>query len=139
MKHPYDDILCVSYPFSTLRKRMPMKARAGQFSPFAALTGYDALIQESGRLTDKYVELDPDAQMVIDDKLRYILEFQDRKPEVTVTYFVPDGKKTGGSYVRIKGHIRKVDKNMLILNNGMTLFFHRILDIDTDCLQFDLL
>ena len=55
--HEYDDIIDLPHHVSAERPHMPMTDRAAQFSPFAALTGYDAAIVETARLTDEKREL----------------------------------------------------------------------------------
>ena len=67
----YDDIIHLPHPVSTKHARMSRIDRAAQFSPFAALTGYDAVITETGRLTDSSVELDESRKEVLNERLRY--------------------------------------------------------------------
>ena len=93
----YDDIIRLSRPVSEKHPRMSMTDRAAQFSPFAALTGYDAAVQETARRTDARIELDEDAKEEIDRRLR---ELQPGEP-VTVTYFRPDDRKVGGAYLTV--------------------------------------
>ena len=93
----YDDIIRLSRPVSEKHPRMSMTDRAAQFSPFAALTGYDAAVQETARRTDARIELDEDAKEEIDRRLR---ELQPGEP-VTVTYFRPDDRKAGGAYLTV--------------------------------------
>ena len=93
----YDDIIRLSRPVSEKHPRMSMTDRAAQFSPFAALTGYDAAVQETARRTDARIELDEDAKEEIDRRLR---QLQPGEP-VTVTYFRPDDRKVGGAYLTV--------------------------------------
>ena len=93
----YDDIIRLSRPVSEKHPRMSMTDRAAQFSPFAALTGYDAAVQETARRTDARIELDEDAKEEIDRRLR---QLQPGEP-VTVTYFRPDDRKAGGAYLTV--------------------------------------
>lgn len=137
MKGPYDDIIGLSYPMPTSRKRMSMIDRAAQFSPFAALTGYDAAIQETGRLTDCQIDLDVDGEAMLDEKIRQLSRHQEEQPEVTVTYFVPDARKSGGAYVTVTGQIRKIDRyeQAILLTDGTVISFSRISALDGEIFQ----
>lgn len=128
MKNPYEDIIHLPYSGSTTHKRMSMVDRGSQFSPFAALTGYDAAIQETGRLTDRYVDLDADEIAVVNKRLQWLKDQQDQEPEITVTYFVPDERKSGGRYVQITGNVKRVDvyEKGILLADGRMLYFSRI-------------
>lgn len=108
--NPYDDI--INLPRHVSKTRLPMSIinRAAQFSPFAALTGYDDAVKETARLTEDRVELDDTAKARIDEKLRIIKEHLSSKPKVTITYFQPDQKKLGGSYLSISGIVKKIDQ-----------------------------
>ena len=85
-----------------------MSARAAQFSPFAALTGHDAAVKETARLTDERIELDENRKAVLNEKLQMIQENIEHQPEVTVTFFRPDDKKNGGEYIDIIGKVKKI-------------------------------
>lgn len=108
--HRYDDIIGLPHHQSATRPHMPLTDRAAQFSPFAALTGYDAVITETARLTDRRIELDEDEKAAITQKLRTVLEHIRERPELTVTWFRPDGKKDGGAYVTVTGKVRRIDE-----------------------------
>lgn len=131
MSGPYDDILYLPHHVSPKRKRMSMVDRGAQFSPFAALTGYDAAIQETGRLTDRDFELDVDGKAMLDEKIRKIRDCIQQRPEITATYFIPDERKSGGAYREIRGRVVKVDSlnQWLVLEDGMVLDFCRIYEI----------
>ena len=92
----YEDIIHLPHHVSETHPRMSRLNRAAQFSPFAALTGYGAAIQEAGRLTDRKIQLDEDSQAVLDRKLAILREQVSKHPEMNVTYFRPDGKRTAG-------------------------------------------
>lgn len=131
MKHPYEDIL--NHPRPVSKKHLPMSLwdRAAQFSPFAALTGYDAAVAETARLTETPIELDVDAKAELNEKLLFL---QRRiSPQVTVTYFVPDDRKAGGTYVTVTGVVRKLDSlnQWLLLEDGTRIFFGDILDLES--------
>lgn len=134
MSHPYEDILHLQHHQSATRKKMSMIDRAAQFSPFAALTGYEASIRETQRLTDSRVELDTDAIVMLNEKIQRLYEAQNGSPQIAVTYFVPDLCKQGGEYKQITGCVRRADKNhqLLILENGMEIPFSDIYDLCGD-------
>ena len=83
--HIYDDIVDLPHPVSRHHPQMPIADRAAQFSPFAALTGHDAAIKETARLTDRQIELDENSKSFLDEKLRMVLERLADHPQVTVT------------------------------------------------------
>lgn len=91
--HRYDDIIQLPHHVSAVRPQMPIADRAAQFAPFAALTGHDAAIRETARLTDEKAELDENAKEVLDETLRMVQELLPGQPEITVTYFQPDDRK----------------------------------------------
>ncbi len=93
MTGPYDDIIDLPHPTSAKHPRMPLPDRAAQFSPFAALAGHGAAIAETARLTDRRIELDEDTRAELDRKQRILMEFLAEQPEVTITWFRPDGKR----------------------------------------------
>lgn len=130
----YDDIINLPHHVSATRPQMSMIDRAAQFSPFAALTGYDAAIKETGRLTDEKIELDEDTKAALDIKQAYLLEIIDDQPEITVTYFLPDTKKSGGEYVTVTGNLKRFDEyeRLLTLTNGKKIPMDDIADIECD-------
>ena len=109
MSGPYDDIIDLPRPTSRRRPRMPISERAAIFSPFAALSGRGAAIAETARLTEQRVELSEDAQAELDRRQAVLLEHIREQPEVTITWFQPDGRKDGGAYVTTKGRLKKID------------------------------
>ena len=108
MNDRYDDIIHLPHHVSKTRPQMSMMDRAAQFSPFAALTGYDAAIKETGRLTDEKIELGEETKAVLDRKQRYLSDMISVQPEITVTYFLPDGRKAGGSYAVKTGALARI-------------------------------
>ena len=105
----YDDIINLPHPVSKKHPPMPMKNRAAQFSPFAALNGHGAAIREVLRETESRRELGEHDREILDRKLAFLQEHLAEQPEVTVTYFLPDSKKDGGRYVDVSGKIKKID------------------------------
>ena len=110
LTHRYDDIIDLQHWQSSTRPRMSRINRAAQFAPFAALTGHAAAIQEIGRLTDAFNELDESRKAELDEKLRYLAVHLHEAPHAIITYFQPDGKKEGGAYLSAAGVVRKVDE-----------------------------
>ena len=136
--HKYDDIINLPHHVSPRHPQMPFIDRAAQFSPFAALTGHDAAIKETGRLTDEWVEPEEDKKELLDEKLQMIREslagIKDGQglPEITFTYFQPDEKKSGGAYLTVQGKVRKIDAygHQVLLEDGTALTMERIVDIE---------
>ena len=108
-----------------------------RFSPFTALTGYDAVLQEAGRLTTLQKELDEGVQAELDKQLRVLAGLLDQHPEVTVTWFQPDGKKEGGDYLVATGAVRKIDayREVMILEGGEQIPFRDLLSLSGECLS----
>lgn len=119
MSRRYDDIIDLPHPVSARHPHMPVSDRAAQFAPFAALTGYDAAIRETARLTGQKVEQTEEAKALLDRKQQLLLESARTHPEVTVTYFKADPHKSGGAYVSVTGHFRSIDpiKRQLVLTD----------------------
>ncbi len=134
MSGPYDDILHLPHHVSATHARMSAQDRAAQFSPFAALTGYEAAVEETARLTDQQIELAVDATADLNKKLALIQERIADGPQVTLTYFVQDQRKSGGAYVTAAGRVRKIDghEKYLLLADGTRIFFADILSIGGD-------
>ena len=130
----YDDIIHLPHHVSKTRPQMSLEDRAAQFSPFAALTGYDAAILETGRLTEEKSELGEETQAILDRKQRYLAEIIDTNPEITVTYFVPDETKSGGAYSTLTGFLKRIDQyeRVLMLTDGRKIQLDAILDIESE-------
>lgn len=130
-EHRYDDIINLPHHVSATRPQMPMHDRAAQFSSFAALTGYDDAVEETARLTDEQYELSEDARNRLDEQLQMIADKINEKPEVEVTYFVPDELKEGGKYVSVKGLVRIIDEyaRELIFVDGKRILLDSIFTI----------
>lgn len=137
MNHSYDDIIHLPHHVSNTRPRMPIANRAAQFAPFAALSGYDAAVKETARLTDRQIELGESELAILDRKLQVLADHLAEQPEVAITYFQPDEKKAGGAYVIATGRVKKVDdfEGVIVLTSGERILFKRILEIESDCLK----
>ena len=135
----YDDIINLPHHQSKTRPHMPLHDRAAQFAPFAALTGYDDMVRETGRLTETETDLSEDDRAVLDQNISMIASAlaAGQNPSVTITFFVPDEKKEGGSYASMSGRVKKIDKNarllILLAENGISagegISIDRIVDI----------
>ena len=106
----YDDMIYLPNPTPTCKPRMSLHDRAAQFSPFAALTGYKDAVEETARLTDTRLELSEDMKTILNEKMQMIVDNLDSEPIVTITYFVPDKKKSGGAYVDVTGVVKEIDE-----------------------------
>ena len=128
----YEDIINLPHHISPTRQQMPMSDRAAQSSPFAALTGYDAAIKETGRLTDERIELDEEALTALDMKYQLLIDAFDDAPEVTITYFQPDERKAGGKYITATSAVKKVDdfERRITMQNGTKIPMDDVLSID---------
>ena len=111
----YDDIINLPHPTSAKHPRMPLSDRAAQFAPFAALVGYDAVVSETGRLTEAKRLLSEDALALLDRKQQRLATCLDQRPQVTVTYFRHDPRKAGGAYITITGHLKRLDASLGVL------------------------
>ena len=120
--HRYDDIISLSYPDEVKRSRSSTVDRAAQFSPFAALTGYEAAVAEAARLTEEKIELDESEMAALDEKLRRFQELQSAGM-VSITYFQRDDKKSGGAYLTVSGFVKKFEyhPNSIVLQSGLRI------------------
>ena len=105
----YADIINLSRPKSK-HPSMSLNNRSFQFAPFSALTGYEEKIKETARITSPQIDLEEDAKIKLNDKLECLKENINKNPKVTITYFVADKKKSGGSYKKVTGNIRRIDE-----------------------------
>ncbi len=135
--HRYDDIIELPHPTSAKHPRMSVYNRAAQFSPFAALTGYDALVDETARLTESRSELDEQRKAALDESLRTLLQHINEAPQVDITHFVPDLRKYGGEYVHHIGQLLRIDpvERSLLFADGLKIAIDNIYDIDSPCLK----
>ena len=131
MSGTYDDIIALPHPEPRTHPRMSLHDRAAQFSPFAALTGHSAAIAETGRLTDSRVTLDESEMARVDAALQRLRELLPQEPVASITYFVPDERKAGGSYQTITGTARRIDtaNGVLLLTDQRVIPIPDILDV----------
>ena len=111
-----------------------MLERAARFAPFAAITGYEEMVLEEARVTEEKIELDECALILLDKKLNILQKHLSQSPEITVTYFVPDKKKTGGAYRTITGIVKRIDpyQKILILQNDEKIQIENIYDLKSN-------
>ena len=131
-KTNYEDIINLPHHVSSKRPQMSMLDRAAQFSPFAALTGYDDAIHETGRLTDEKIDLSEEEKEALDRKQQFLMERLGGHP--AVTYFVPDAKKSGGAYVTKSGNLKKIDEfeRWMMLMDGTKIPLDDVADIESE-------
>lgn len=129
----YDDIIDLPHHVSSTRPQMPMIDRAAQFMPFRALTGYEDAVHETARLTDEKPELTEDEKSLLDMKLQRLADRLDSHPQVTLTWFQPDKRKTGGVYVTTTGQLKKIDdyEGVLVLIVDTRIPIENIVDIQS--------
>ena len=127
----YDDILNIPHHVSSTRPHMSMHDRAAQFSPFAALVGYDDAVKETARLTNEKQELTADKITDLNQKIAFLNEHADERPEVTIEYFISDEKKAGGKYVTRSGNFRRIDEynHNMVFTSGEEIPLNDIFDI----------
>ena len=136
---PYMDILSLPHHQSATRPHMSLHDRAAQFAPFAALAGYEEMVDEEARITDREISLGDSEQDLLDQQFRRLSDMLSagKRPQVSVLVFIPDQHKVGGRYETVTGHARRLDpveKKLIILNDDsparqITLSMDRILDL----------
>ena len=137
MSSKYDEIMGLPHHVSKTRSQMPMSDRAAQFAPFAALTGYDDAVKETGRLTDDKIELEENSLNELNAKIQLLRESLADVPEITFTYFKPDERKAGGAYLTITGTVKKLDdyERQNVLHDGTKLPMDDVLEINGDVFE----
>ena len=135
----YEEIIKMPHHKSIKYPHMPLSERAAQFSPFAALTGYADIIKETARITENKLELNEDALNILNNKFQYIVSNISTKPVITIVFFKPDKRKSGGEYVTVSGKAFKYKEHerCLILEDGTSIPVDDIIDIE--CSIFDLI
>lgn len=130
----YEDIINLPHKQSSKRPHMTLLDRAAQFAPFAALTGYDDAIKETGRLTDERIEMSEEKLAVLNERYQILVDHLGDEPEVTITYFVPDIYKTGGSYITTTGVVKKLDtyERLITMVDGSRILMDDVLLLEGD-------
>ena len=128
---PYEDIVNLPPHISKRYPQPSMMDRAARFAPFAAITGYEEMVLEEARVTEERIDLDEGALSLLNEKLNMIQEFLDEEPEVTITYFEPDKRKSGGAYVSITGTVKRIDEyeHLVLMTDGKKISINEIYDL----------
>ena len=134
ISHKYDDIINLPHHVSKNHPQMSLHDRAAQFSPFAALTGHKAAINETARLTDEKQILSEDVIAKLNEQLNLIKENIDTNQTVTITYFVPDDKKSGGAYISHTSVVKKIDEynHTVIMTDKTVIPIEQISEMQSD-------
>ena len=127
----YSDIIDLEHYEPKYHVRASMDKRAAQFAPFSALTGYEDAVIETGRITDRKIELSEEVKFNLDEKINYLEENKDNQIMITITYFVKDEKKSGGKYIQISEVVKRIDNvnRFIKLNNNEIIKFDDIYNI----------
>ena len=138
MTDNYEDIINLPHHVSSRHTPMSLLNRAAQFAPFAALTGYDEAVRETARYTDDEAELDEARLKILNERLRLLQSMQTEQPVVTVTFFQPDERKSGGAYVAATGSVKKIDdyERTVTLTDRSIIPIDRIVEITGDVFSF---
>ena len=127
----YADIIDLPHYEPKHHPRMSMWSRAAQFAPFAALTGYDAAIRESGRLTDEWTDMGDSGNEELNRTMEMLMDKLPKHPTVAISYFLPDSHKSGGSYQSVVGVVRRIDdiERIIELTDGQKIAMDAITEI----------
>lgn len=128
----YNDILNLPHYVSAARSHMPRRDRAAQFSPFAALNGYEEAVRETARLTQQRIELDESEKARLNEILQMVNRDLPKHPTVKITYFEPDGRKEGGTYQTKKGTVKKIDahQHLVVMEDGVIVPIDEVVEIE---------
>ena len=130
----YKDIINLPRHISTKHPKMSLELRSAQFAPFSALVGYDEQIKETSKVIKKRKEINDELKAILDEKLQIIQKKIETKPQITVTYFVPELNKDGGNYIEYTGKVKKIDnlKQKIIFEDGTEILVDDIIEIVVD-------
>lgn len=131
-EHRYDDMIDLPHHVSSKHPQMSLYDRAAQFSAFKALTGYEDAVTEAARLTGQRIELDDATMSALNAKVQILQDEIKNRPNVSVTYFVPDKKKDGGEYVTMDGSVKRIDdvERTFTFTDGKVIQIDDIIDIN---------
>ena len=132
-RFPYDDIINLPRHISKVHPEASMADRAARFSPFAAISGYEDMVREAARVTEECIEITEAEKAILNEQLNMIAEFLSDEPEVTITHFVPDKKKSGGAYISITGVVKRIDelKRIVVMKNNKKIKIDDIYALDS--------
>lgn len=135
----YADIIDLPHHVSKTRPQMSMRDRAAQFSPFAALTGYEAAISETARVTEEKIELDENVRKELDEKLELLIEKIPERQTVRIRYFQKDERKAGGSYESAEGVVKKIDfyNRMIVMEDELRIRMEDVVGIELTLVNAD--
>ena len=133
-KFPYEDIVNLPRPISKKHPEPTMSDRAARFAPFAAIADYEEMVLEEARVTEERITLDENALTLLNEKLNILQEFPGKVPEVKVTYFEPDKKKSGGAYVTRQGTVKRIDsyKQLLVMSDDKKIPLEDICALESE-------
>ena len=133
-KFPYEDIINLPPHISKKHPQPSMMDRAARFAPFAAITGYEEMVLEESRVTEDRIDLNEETLSLLNEKLSMIQEFLYEEPQIKITYFEPDKKKTGGAYVSITGVVKRIDEyeRLVIMTDGKKIRIEVIYGLESD-------
>lgn len=128
----YENIINKPRHVSKVHPQISLYARSAQFAPFAALTGYEDAVKETARETQEELEIDDELKSILDAKLQMLIEIKESNPEISITYFVKDEKKSGGKYVTITGIIKKIDlyEQIITLADNTVIPIKNVIDLE---------
>jgi len=128
----YDDIINLPHHVSERHPQLDKASYAAQFSPFAALSGYDGIVSEAARVTDERVELGETEMEILSAKLLIALEHEKEHPLLSVTYFKPDEKKSGGAYLQKTAEIKRIDdvERIMYFTDGTKLPIDDVVNLE---------
>ena len=130
--HDYQGIIDLPRHVSKKHPHMSIHDRAAQFVPFAALAGHGEAISETDRLTERKKELDADVVEILDRELMWLRENLSSKPEIMLTYYIPDERKYGGHYITLDVRVIKIDdyENCIYTDTGLKINVNDIFSIE---------
>ncbi len=130
---PYEDIVSLPHHVSRRHPTISEETRAAQFLSFAALNGFEDAVEETGRWTERRIELEENEKAAIDEVLHLLEENQSDRPQVRITYFVPDTRKKGGRYITVTGAFKRVDEaaHCIQLCSGRDISLRDVLEISS--------
>lgn len=133
-KFPYEDIIHLPPHISKKHPQPTMMERAARFAPFAAITGYEEMVLEEARVTEEQMELDESTLAILNERLNIIRESLSAKPQVRITYFKPDQRKSGGAYITVSGIIKRMDEyeHLITMTDGRKIPIDAISDIESE-------
>ena len=129
--HKYDHIKNLPHHVSKKHPQLSRDSYAAQFSPFAALTGYEEIVAETARVTNEKMELDDDTKLRISNRLNVVFDHLDEEPVISITYFQPDKKKAGGEYVTVTGTVKTFDEidRFILMTDGKKIPADDLFDV----------